>query len=68
MDLQDLLNYQRKAKPFELSASDTQKKLQKVEGAYGIPTSQLIEITFKVFNNQDQVSKKEKKQEMKLHA
>ena len=37
---------------------DTQKKLQKVEGALGMPVSHLVEIAFKVFHGKNQVQEK----------
>ena len=37
------------------STPDEEKKLQKVEGALGMPLSQLLQIVFKVFNGKDQV-------------
>lgn len=42
------------------SASDIRKKFQKVDSADGMTISQLMSITYKVYNNQDEVEEKEK--------
>lgn len=50
------------------NAPDIQKKLQKVEGAFGMPMSQLVEFAFKVFNSRDQASEERKQRKMRQQA
>ena len=41
------------------SAPDIGKKLQKLDGAFGMNPSQLVDVAFKVFNNREQRQKQE---------
>ena len=45
-----------------------QKKLQKVEGALGMPISQRAEIAFKVFNGRNHVQEKREQQRVEQAA
>lgn len=45
-----------------------QKKLQKVEGALGMPMSQCAEIAFKVFNGRNHVQEKREQWRVKQAA
>lgn len=38
------------------NAPDIQKKLQEVEGDFGMPMSQLVDFASKIFNGRDQAS------------
>ena len=42
---------------------DIRRKLQKVDGMSGMSISQLIEIAYKVYNNREEVERKEKQKE-----
>ncbi|KYO44904.1 hypothetical protein Y1Q_0022977 [Alligator mississippiensis] len=50
------------------SAPDIQKKLQKAERAAGMGISQVIEITYRVYSNRDQVKEKKEDKRMKAQA
>ena len=44
------------------SASDIRRKLQNLDGAFGMKPSQLVDVSFKVFNREQQQKKEDAKQ------
>lgn len=50
------------------ASCDIKEKLQKVDGAIGMPTSQLVEIAFQVFINRDQVRQQQEQRRKRQQA
>lgn len=50
------------------SAPDMKKKLNKTEGADGMPITELTEIAYRVYNNREDREKKEKQSRAKVQT